>query len=183
MDALELLLNRHSCSQLIAPPPGGEVLANILQAGLRSPDHGGLTPWRFIISQAQGLEQLSRYFKTAAKRQQMSEREISKATDAPFRAPLIITVIAAPTAHAKVPASEQLLSAGCAVMAMQMAAQAQGFNGIWRTGWCAYDDLIKQQLGLSATEQIVGFLYLGTPTNTTKKIRQLHLADYVTKLV
>ena len=44
MDALHLLLNRHSCGRLAEPAPSGEVLDNILKAGLRAPDHGTLTP-------------------------------------------------------------------------------------------------------------------------------------------
>lgn len=44
MDALTLLLNRHSCGRLAEPAPAGEVLDNILKAGLRAPDHGTLTP-------------------------------------------------------------------------------------------------------------------------------------------
>ena len=49
MDALTLLLNRHSCGRLADPAPSGEVLDNILKAGLRAPDHGTLTPWQFIL--------------------------------------------------------------------------------------------------------------------------------------
>ncbi|NUA46181.1 putative NAD(P)H nitroreductase YdjA [Dickeya solani] len=54
MDALELLLNRRSASRLAAPAPAGDVLENILRAGLRAPDHGALQPWRFSIIQDEG---------------------------------------------------------------------------------------------------------------------------------
>lgn len=50
------------------------------------------------------------------------EKGIEKARNAPFRAPLIITVVARCEDHPKVPRWEQEMSAGCAVMAMQMAA-------------------------------------------------------------
>ena len=67
-------------------------------------------------------------------------------------------------------------------MAMQMAAQAQGFNGIWRTGWFAYDSHIKQKLELEEKDEIVGFLYLGTPDVACKKIRQLNIDSFVTRM-
>jgi nitroreductase len=182
MDAIELLLNRYSCNQLTVPAPSGTVLDTIIRAGLRVPDHGGMTPWRFIVTEGEGLQTLSRHFQTAAFNQGKSEKDVLKATNAPFRAPQIMTVIARIENHPKIPEVEQIMSAGCVVMAMQMAAQALGFNGIWRTGWFAYDECIKQKLELESNEQIVGFLYLGTPLVSCKKIRHLNIADFLTRM-
>lgn len=58
MEALDLLLNRRSVGKLSAPAPEGKALENIIRAGLRAPDHAGLTPWRFVISQGKGLNKL-----------------------------------------------------------------------------------------------------------------------------
>ena len=55
MDALELLLNRRSHKKLVAPAPQGEQLDNILQAALHAPDHGRLTPYRFVIIEKQKI--------------------------------------------------------------------------------------------------------------------------------
>ena len=65
--------------------------------------------------------------------------------------------------HHKVPRWEQVVSAGCAVMAMQMAALAQGFNGIWRSGPFTDNALVREAFECREQDQIVGFLYLGTP--------------------
>ncbi|GAC19924.1 hypothetical protein GARC_2961 [Paraglaciecola arctica BSs20135] len=64
--------------------------------------------------------------------------------------------------HDKVPWVEQVASASCAVQAMQMAAVAQGFSGVWRTGSYAQDPIVKQAFDLSEQDEIVGFLYLGS---------------------
>lgn len=48
-------------------------------------------------------------------------------------------------------------------MAMQLAAMAQGFGGIWRSGWPIFDRGLHAALGLEPDDQIVSFLYLGTP--------------------
>jgi nitroreductase len=45
---------------------------------------------------------------------------------------------------------------------MQMAALAQGFGGVWRTGSFAKDPIVKQAFDLSEQDEIVGFLYLGS---------------------
>ncbi|MBP8065108.1 MAG: NAD(P)H nitroreductase [Aeromonadaceae bacterium] len=173
MDALSLLLHRQSIAQLQEPAPCGEVLERILQAGLRAPDHGALHPWQFLLAQGDGRQRLGELFAEVALAREMSPDVIEKARKAPLRAPLVITVVARIQPHDKVPPLEQQLSAGCAVMAMQMAAQAQGFGGIWRSGWFIFDRLIHQALGLHESDQIVGFLYLGTPATTPKPPRLL----------
>ncbi|MDN3680520.1 NAD(P)H nitroreductase [Vibrio tapetis subsp. quintayensis] len=163
MDALELLLNRRSIARLAEPAPEGSALENIIQAGLRAPDHGGLTPWRFVIAQGEGLTKLGTLLHDAVVTDGGDEIAQGKAQNAPHRAPMVITVVAKVSEHPKVPAFEQHLSAGCAVQAMQMAAVAQGFQGIWRSGPLMFHPHVEQGLGLTDEDKIVGFLYLGTP--------------------
>lgn len=163
MDALELLINRRSASRLAAPAPAGEVLDNILHAGMRAPDHGTLQPWRFIIIENEGRDRFSALLEKASRDAKLDDKAIEKAQQAPYRAPMIITVVAHCEEHPKVPRWEQVVSAGCAVMAMQMAAAAQGFNGIWRSGAWTEDESVRQAFHCRPQDAIVGFLYLGTP--------------------
>ncbi len=163
MEALDLLVNRRSASRLAERAPTGEALDNILRAGMRAPDHGTLQPWRFHIIEKQGLERFSQLLEQAARDGNMDDKAIEKAKQAPFRAPMIITVVAHCEDHPKVPRWEQLLSAGCAVMAMQMAAAAQGFNGIWRSGAWTDNEAVRAAFNCRQQDAIVGFLYLGTP--------------------
>ncbi len=162
MDALELLLNRRSAKRLIEPAPSGDILDNIIRAGMRAPDHGTLQPWRFVIIEGEGRARFGELLHQSALNAGMDEKGIEKAAQAPFRAPLIIAVLAWCDTQSKVPRQEQVLSAGCAVQAMQMAALAQGFNGIWRTGLWATQPDVKQAFGCREQDEIVGFLYLGT---------------------
>jgi nitroreductase len=170
MDALDLLVNRRSASRLTEPAPAGEALQNILHAAMRAPDHGTLQPWRFIIVENEGRERFGKLLEQAARDGNLEQKAIDKAASAPFRAPMIITVVARCEEDAKVPHWEQLVSAGCAVMAMQMAAVAQGFNGIWRSGPWTDHPSVREAFGCREQDAIVGFLYLGTPqlkSNTT----------------
>lgn len=163
MDALELLLNRRSASRLSEPAPADEVLQNIIRAGMRAPDHGTLQPWRFTVIEGEGRERFSHVLETAAVAEGLDEKGIEKARTAPFRAPMIIAVVAHCDDNHKVPVWEQVVSAGCAVMAMQMAAVAQGFNGIWRTGIWTESEAVREALACREQDEVVGFLYLGTP--------------------
>ena len=179
MDALELLLNRRSIAKLSEPAPEGVALENIIKAGLRAPDHAALTPWRFVIAQGSGLKKLSDILVRAAEADNSEEAVIEKVKKAPFRAPMVITVIAKVTEHEKVPALEQHLSAGCAVQAMQMAAVAQGFQGIWRSGnWMFHPD-VHHAFKLEGEDEIVGFLYLGTPAGSAMAPPKRSLGDFV----
>jgi nitroreductase len=163
MQALDLLLNRRSHPRLTAPAPQGEELENIMQAGLRAPDHANLTPWKFVICQGRGLVKLGEIFEEAAVNADLDEKQIERAPQLPLRAPMVIVAISKFKEHPKVPWVEQVASASCAVQAMQMAAIAQGFGGIWRTGHYAQNDDVKCAFFLEPEDEIVGFLYLGTP--------------------
>ncbi len=163
LDALTLLLTRQSTPRLIEPAPNDEQLKHILDAGARVPDHAGLAPWEFIIATGDGLERLGSIFATASRLNGAEDEFIAKAKNMPLRAPMVITVVAKVKHHPKVPEFEQHLAAGCAAMAMQQAAFAQGLGAIWRTGALAFDRNVHQSLGLEETDQIVGFLYIGTP--------------------
>lgn len=163
MDALELLVNRRSASRLAEPAPAGEQLENILRAGMRAPDHGTLQPWQFFIIEGEGRERFSQLLADGAIQAGEDDNAVDKARNAPFRAPLIIAVVAKCQEHHKVPQWEQEMSAGCAVMAMQMAAVAQGFNGIWRSGALTENPLVRDGFHCREQDKIVGFLYLGTP--------------------
>ncbi|GLT17435.1 NAD(P)H nitroreductase [Vibrio zhanjiangensis] len=179
MDALDLLLNRRSIAKLSHPAPEGQALENIVRAGLRAPDHAGLTPWRFVIAQGEGLSKLSDILVAAAQAENSDESVLKKLKNAPFRAPMVITVIAKVTPHEKVPALEQYLSAGCAVQAMQMAAVAQGFQGFWRSGEWMFHQSVHRAFGLEGDDEIVGFLYLGTSECTPAKVPERDLSKFV----
>ena len=163
MDALTLLLSRRSVSRLTTPAPEGDKLQNILAAGMRAPDHGALRPWHFTVIQGDGLTKFSQLLVKAAVEAKLGADVEEKARNAPFRAPLIIAVVARISDHPKIPHWEQLVAASCTVQAMQMAAVAQGFGGIWRSGSWTADPIVKAGLGCAEQDQIVGFLYLGTP--------------------
>lgn len=179
MDALEILLQRRSSARLTAPAPQGDARENIVQAGLRAPDHGTLRPWHFVMIEDAGRERFSDLLVSAAQRQGLDEKAIDKAKNAPFRAPLIVAVIARCEEHPKVPHWEQVVSAGCAVMAMQMAAQAQGFNGIWRSGAWTEDSMVCEALGCRPQDKLVGFLYLGTPQLKAAPVAPLDSTPFV----
>lgn len=179
MQALDLLLNRSSQPRLESPAPDGQVLQNILHAGMKVPDHGNLSPWKFVVCQGAGLGRLGDIFEQAAIEEQLTEREIQRAPQLPTRAPMVIVVIACYQQHDKVPWVEQVASASCAVYAMQLAALAQGFDGIWRSGIYTQSPYVKTAFNLQEQDEIVGFLYLGKSNVTSSGKPSKNLNDIV----
>lgn len=164
---LQALLQRLSVpSRLLGEPgPDEHQLHTLLSAAVRVPDHGKLTPWRFIgirgsarrkLGDALATRQLERHPTAAAAVVEKDRQRFD-------HAPLIVAVVAVLEHGHKVPEQEQLLSAGSSCFSLLLAAQALGFGAQWLTGWAAYDPAIAARLGLTAHERIVGFLHIGTP--------------------
>ena len=159
MTAIELLLQRQSTPRLTIPAPNTQALEQILAAGMRVPDHGGLQPWHFTVITDDGLQRLSDLLVASSNKQTANIEKIAKMS---FRAPMIIVISSQFVQHDKVPKQEQLITAGCCVHAMQMAAYALGYGAVWRTGELAYNSKVKKGLGVDVQNDIVGFLYIGT---------------------
>lgn len=181
MDAIELLLNRVSMPNLEEPGPTDEQLDIMYRAALRAPDHGAIRPWRFMNVRGDARQKLNDIFLAAALADNPDLEEIKRNKFANLcnRAPLVVIAIAKVAEHPKVPVIEQQLAAGAAVQNMLLAAYAQGIGAIWRTGEMAFNSRVKQDLGLAANEQIIGFLYFGQQPQRLKRVPQLEPADFV----
>ncbi|MBN3562641.1 nitroreductase family protein [Aliamphritea spongicola] len=182
MDALTNLQQRFSQPLLQEPGPDAEQLDNMFAAAMRAPDHAALRPWRFLVIDGDARGELGELYARAALQANpdVTEDVLTRNRKMTFRAPTIIVAIAVVTEHPKVPASEQLIAAGCAVQNMLLAANAQGVGAMWRTGGVAYDPVVKEGLGLAAHEEIIGFVYMGTPSKQ-RTAPLLDSSDYVSR--
>jgi nitroreductase len=160
MNSIELLLQRQSTPLLTTPAPNNTDLSQILASGMRVPDHACLQPWHFTVVSGDGLQRLSDLLVDSSDAQ---NADLTKVAKMPFRAPMIIIVSTEFVQHDKVPTQEQLITAGCCAHAMQMASVALGYGAMWRTGGLAYNEKVKQGLNIKENDEIVGFLYIGTP--------------------
>ena len=157
MNAIEVLVTRKSVARLTEPAPGSEDLEIIMKAAIRAPDHCRLRPWRFLVVEGAAREKLGDIFMEALKLRdpEAGEALLQKEKSKPLRAPMIIVVIAKVEEHPKVPAVEQILSAGAAAQNMMLAAHALGYGGIWRSGKPCFDPNVRQTRlsGFSISEQ------------------------------
>ena len=165
MNKLHILQERVSVSKLRLPAPDRSVLQQVFKAAVRAADHGMLRPWRFLTIEGDGLSALSQVFVAAATKTNpdISPSVVEKSRNMPNRAPMIIVAIAKCQPQSKVPVQEQVIACGAAVQNMLNAFFALGFGAIWRTGDMARNQHVNNELGLVEGEEIVGFVYVGTP--------------------
>ncbi len=182
-EILQFLHTRNSAPKLTEPAPDQEQLAAMIKAALRAPDHAWLRPSRFISIAGDRRRDFGEVLERClmAREPLADKAACDKALNAPLRAPLLLVCVVEITEHPKVPPVEQRLSAGCAAHGLLLAAEAQGYAGIWRTGDAAFDRRVMDALGLSENEEIIGFLYIGTRDGKAKSLPELPGDDFVSQ--
>ena len=162
---IDSLLSRASVKLLGDPGPSDAQLRLIFEAAVRAPDHGKLRPWRFFVIRGDARRDLSEMFAAGVKRREpgASEAQIEKEREKPLRAPVTIAVVAKILEGHKIPAIEQTLSAGAAAMNILNAAYSLGFGAKWVTGANCYDPQFRKDFGLEESDQLIGFIHVGTP--------------------
>jgi nitroreductase len=166
-ETLTLLAQRRStlAKDMGEPGPSAEQLDTLLKIGARTPDHGKLFPWRFIVfegeSRAKFGEILEARFRDIEPDAPAERFELERTRF--LRAPVVIAVISDTDETHKVPEWEQILSAGAVCQNLLVGAAALGFGAQWLTEWYAFDKRMKSALGLQPGERVAGFIYVGTP--------------------
>jgi nitroreductase len=184
-DALELLKTRRSAKprEMSGPGPSPAELETILTVGARVPDHGKITPWRFIVFEGDARlkagDVIAKVF--AAKNPSATPQQLETEKLRLAEAPLVIAVVSSTKAHPKVPSWEQEMSAGASAMNIVTAATAIGYATNWLTGWHAFDRDVLTGLGLSENEKIVGFIHIGKIDKPVEDRPRPNLSDLVTR--
>lgn len=146
--------------------PDDAEIAAFVGIAARVPDHGKIAPWRFVRYTRTYCAQLGEWaLKRALELDPGLDEQLQAQEKERFlRAPVVIGVVSRPRQHPKVPEWEQLLSAGAAAMNLLHAANAHGWDAQWLTEWVAFDDALRQPLGLADGEKLAGLVYIGKRT-------------------
>ena len=176
---LDLLARRRSSSAqtLVGPGPDADQLADLLRIAARAPDHGKLTPWRFVVLQGEAKARYVEALRALAPRQPNPEKAATVLAKI-ANPPVTVAVVSSPKPGAK-PIWEQELSAGAVCTLMLVAAEAMGFGANWITDWYAYDAEALKVLGAQEGEKVAGFVQLGTCGEVPLERIRPELADVV----
>jgi nitroreductase len=163
--ALDFLLSRRSrpAKTLIAPAPCRDELLPLLTAAARSPDHGKLEPWRFVVVEKAAMPRLAELTAQCGARLGKSPEDIAKARSQFDLGHLAVVVVEVQKESPKIPAIEQSYSAGAVCLALLNAALASGWGANWLSGWASHDrQFCRDAFALQENERIAGIVHIAT---------------------
>ncbi len=181
---LSLLSTRRSGKprDLAAPGPDADELRRMIAIAARTPDHGKIAPWRFVIVRDDRRDAFAAMLADAyrAERPGAPAADLAGVEQFARQALALVVVLSSPVHGHKVLVWEQELSAGAAAMNLLHAVHAMGYAGGWLTGWAAFSDRVRDAFG-SAAERIVGFVFIGTPSRPLDERPRPALDDVVSE--
>jgi len=179
-EVLRFLALRRSTSAvtLAEPAPSADQLADLLRIASRAPDHGKLSPWRFVILEGAGKAALVERLEALA----VDLGDLTLAAKlAKLRIPPLAVVVISSPKPAAIPEWEQVLSAGAVCTNLLNAALAMGFGANWITDWYSYDAEAGAILGLKTGERVAGFVLIGTPREPPLERERPDVTSLVTR--
>ncbi len=151
--------------RLTAPGPDAAQLHDLLALAAAAPDHGQLTPWRFVVISPSARTRLADVFALALtdRDPQASDEQLSRAREKAHRAPLLMVVVAClGPRDPDIPALERMVSVGAAVQNLLLGAHAMGFGTGLTSGKAMVSTRMHALLGLTDTEVPVCCINIGT---------------------
>ena len=163
---ISLLETRRSAKprELIGTGPSTAELERMLAIAARTPDHGKLTPWRFVTVGSDQRDAFGELLREALVEHdpRATIAHHQKEDDFAHYPGKLVVLVSAPIADHKIPVFEQELSCGAAGMNLLIAASALGYVAGWVTGWRAYSERVRSAF-CETGERIAGFIFIGQP--------------------
>ena len=183
--------------RLVDPGPSGPQIQTILGAAAAAPDHGQLLPWRFVLVPVAKRELLAQVFGQALQDRDpcATPEQIDNARDKAHRAPFLMLAIArlvgsTPQQDAQrleagelaVSDAERLVSLGCAIQNVLLAAHAMGFGSGLTSGQALASPRLRALFGLHDHEQAVCCINIGTVARAKPARLRPAVAAFVSSL-
>lgn len=164
---------------MVVPGPTVDELQHMIAIAARVPDHGKLTPWRFVVvpseTRAAFADVIARAFLEATP--DATGPELAKLGEALTVSPCLVVVLSVPVQPHKIPVWEQEMSAGAACHNLLLAGHALGYVGGWITGWAAYSPRVYEALGGEPGGRVAGFVHFGSPARPLEERPRPALPD------
>lgn len=173
---LDFLLARRSAPihELAEPAPSADEIDTILRVATRVPDHGMLTPWRFILYRGESRVKVGEMLAELAEKLEgpLSDARRQQELTRFSRAPLVVGVVSSPKESIKFPEWEMFLSGAMVALNLMHAANALGYGTNMITNWYSDKEEGRRILGLAPHERVIGFVHIGShPRNTPDRPR------------
>lgn len=186
--AQALITSRRNVSprRLVEPGPSSQQLDALLSLAAAAPDHGLLTPWRFVIVPAAQRHRLAEAFALALidRDPGATLEQIEAARGKAYRAPLLVVAVARlGPREPNTPLLERMVSMGAAIQNILLGAQAMGFDSGLTSGRAMASPRMRQLFELAEGEAAICCVNIGTafPRKPATRLRPMP-AEFCTEL-
>jgi nitroreductase len=174
--ASTLITTRRNVSprRLEAPGPTPTQLEALLELAAAAPDHGLLTPWRFVEVPVDQRHRLAETFALALidRDPGATQAQIEAAREKAYRAPLLLIAVARlMPCEPDTPTLERMVSMGAAVQNVLLGAHAMGFGAGLTSGQAMSSPRMRELLQLAVGEEAVCCVNLGRTTHVKSQTR------------
>lgn len=168
--AQSLIMGRRNISprRLAEPGPSPAQLEALFELASAAPDHGLLTPWRFVLVPLSQRHLLAEVFALALIDRDPGATldQIEAAREKAHRAPVLFVAIAClGPREPDTPLLERMVSMGAAIQNILLGAHAMGFGGGLTSGQAMTSPRLRELLSLVEGEDAVCCVNLGSVSN------------------
>jgi nitroreductase len=184
MDIFKAMYERHSIGHVKPDRVARELIEKILAAGVQAPNHYKVRPWQFIVLTGSARERLGEVMAHSLHKHkpEANDEALSKERHKPLRAPVLIAVGVHRPGLEKVLDIENIVAVSSAMQNMQLAAHALGLASMIRSGEPVNDPHVKDFLGLTHDQHLLGFIYIGYPVDEHPAVERPSFEDRTTWL-
>lgn len=140
------------------------LIMDVLSAANWAPTHGYTEPWRFVVFSGDARKNLATFqaeaYKDISAKDEFLEAKYQKLLATPLLASHIVAVVSK-NSKSKIPFIEEIVATACAVQNILLLAAENKVAVHWTSGGMTYTDEMKEFLGFSTEDQVLGFLYMG----------------------
>jgi nitroreductase len=165
VELIDAIRSRRSTAPITDEAPDDYALANFLAVAAHSPDHAGLKPWRLVSLRGQDRNRLGEAL-AAGFGDEPGTSAAAKTASKPLRAPLLLGIIATPVQHPKVPEWEQIAAIAALITTLELVLFDAGWTAMWRTGPATGLAEVRDLMGVTEGERLLGWLYIGGTENS-----------------
>ncbi|MBA4176323.1 MAG: nitroreductase [Leptothrix sp. (in: Bacteria)] len=160
--------------RLVDPGPTPDELQALLGLAAAAPDHGQITPWRFIVVPAPQRHRLAEVFaQSLAERDPAATPEqLEQARGKAYRAPLLMLAVAClGPREPDVPALERMVSMGAALQNLLLGAHALGYGAGLTSGQAMASPQLRRLCALAEGEVPVCCVNVGSATRASHRLQ------------
>lgn len=146
-----------------------EDFQQLLEAADWAPTHAYTEPWLFLIHAGESAKSVCQMhadlYKETTDPEKFNPASYDKFQHMGDNASHVVIACMKRGNNPNIPAVEELAAASAAIQNMLLAATARGIASFWSTGGMTLRPALRDKLGLSEQDAVLGFLYFGYTDN------------------